>query len=214
MPPYGQPAYGTPGYAVPSTGKSGVNVGLIVGLVAVTLVIVLVGVGALVWVLNGEDDAATSTSGKGISGLVDYRATTPGGLAATHTPGEVTYPMTPPAGGPHNPQWQNCMGDVYPRKITSEKAVHSLEHGAVWITYDPQRVVASDVEKLAAKVRGVDYMMMSPFPGQGAKISLQAWGYQLAVDSPTDKRIGQFIQKYRLTASLEPGAVCSGGATE
>lgn len=84
----------------------------------------------------------------------------------------------------------------------------------MWITYDPQRVGAADVEKLAARVRGVEYTLMSPFPGQGPKISIQAWGYQLGVDSASDKRIGQFLQKYRVTASLEPGAVCSGGATE
>ncbi|GIG62304.1 hypothetical protein Lfu02_66760 [Longispora fulva] len=215
-PPYGQPAYGTPGYSPQQPpGRSGVNVGLVVGLVAVTLVIVLLGSAALVWALNRDSTPTGQGTPTGaITGLVDYRTTNPGALTQNHTTDPVTYPMSPPAGGPHFPVWQNCMGDVYTKKITSEKAVHSLEHGAVWITYDPQRVGAADVEKLAARVRGVEYTLMSPFPGQGPKISIQAWGYQLGVDSASDKRIGQFLQKYRVTASLEPGAVCSGGATE
>src|SRR5262245_66498261 len=53
----------------------------------------------------------------------------------THTTEDVTYPENPPAGGPHNPVWQNC--GYYSEPIQDENGVHSLEHGAVWITYAP-----------------------------------------------------------------------------
>jgi len=39
----------------------------------------------------------------------------------------------PPMGGTHNQVWQNC--GVYETPLRSDLAVHSLEHGAVWITY-------------------------------------------------------------------------------
>jgi hypothetical protein len=143
---------------------------------------------------------------------VDYHKTNPGALAATHQDGTITYPMDPPAGGPHNPRWLTCTGRVYPDPVGKEKAVHSLEHGAVWITYRPGLDAAS-VDRLAARVRGQDYTMLSPYPGQQRPISVQAWGYQLTVDSADDNRIDAFIRQYRITASAEPGAPCSGGDT-
>jgi hypothetical protein len=158
-------------------------------------------------------DPSASSGDVDLSAVVDYRKTNPGALKTTHDDGPINYPMTPPAGGPHNPVWQSCNGRVYDAPIQKEKAVHSLEHGAVWITYRPGLDTAS-VTKLADRVRGQDYLMLSPYFGQLSTISLQAWGYQLAVESADDKRIDAFITKYRVTASVEPGAVCSGGDTD
>lgn len=151
-----------------------------------------------------------------IQGVQDFTTTHAQDLAVgngNHVSGRVQYFATPSVGGNHNPVWQNCMGDVYPQQISSEHATHSLEHGAVWVTYDPAKLPAEDVERLAGKVRGTDYMLMSPFPGQPFPISLQVWGYQLRVDSVSDKRIDEFIRTARLNASVEPGATCSGGIT-
>ena len=41
----------------------------------------------------------------------------------------------PPTGGSHNPRWQNC--GIYTDPVDSSLAVHSLEHGAVWLAYQP-----------------------------------------------------------------------------
>ncbi len=143
--------------------------------------------------------------------LVNYRETRPEILTREHVMGDINYPVTPPVGGNHHPMWQSCMGDVYDERIPDEHAVHSLEHGAVWITYDPERVTADDIRLLAERVEGIDFMMLSPYPGQESPISLQAWGYQLRVATATDERIDRFIQDYRITASIEAGAACSAG---
>lgn len=130
-----------------------------------------------------------------------------------HVAGPQTYPMSPPVAGNHNANWQNCMGDVYTEQIANEHAVHSLEHGAVWVTYRPD-LPADQVEQLAARVRGQEKLMMSPYPGLDQPISLQAWGYQLKVDNASDSRIDEFIRSLRVNASLEGDtAVCSGGIT-
>jgi hypothetical protein len=134
-------------------------------------------------------------------------------LDGQHLPGVLTYPMSPPAGGPHNSRWQNCMGDVYPAEIAKEHAVHSLEHGAVWITYEPG-LPQDQIETLASKVSGVEFMMMSPFPGLGTPISVQAWGYQLRANEAGDERIDDFIAALRQNATQEAQASCSGGITE
>lgn len=152
-----------------------------------------------------------------IPGIINYRKTNPAVLAPlpgkeSHAWGPLEYPVKPPVGSTHNYNWQNCMGDVYDAPIASEHAVHSLEHGAVWITYRPD-LPADQVKKLADRVRGTEYLMMSPFEGLDSPISLQAWGYQLKVDNADDSRIDDFIKALRLNASIEPGATCARGIT-
>ncbi|MEU7633437.1 DUF3105 domain-containing protein [Nocardia sp. NPDC049220] len=123
----------------------------------------------------------------------------------------VAYDQAPPFGGPHDQSWATCTGVVYGKPIRVENAVHSLEHGAVWITYNPEKVNADGIATLKAKVDGKPYTMMSPYPGQDSAVALQAWGHQLKVDSPDDKRVGQFITALRLNSYSYPevGADCS-----
>ncbi|MCW6005570.1 DUF3105 domain-containing protein [Micromonospora sp. CPCC 205371] len=148
-----------------------------------------------------------------ISGIVNYRDNPDKTLTeANHAWGPLTYKLTPPVGGNHNYNWQNCMGDVYDAPIASEHAVHSMEHGAVWVAYK-NGLPADQVEKLAGKVRGNEYMLMSPIDNLDSNVSLQAWGYQLKLDSVDDGRIDEFISALRQNATVEAGATCSGGIT-
>lgn len=146
------------------------------------------------------------------TGFTDFRKSNPEWLTQQHRTGRLSYPVSPPVGGDHSPAWQSCNGTVYDAPIASEHAVHSLEHGAVWITYRPD-LPADQVEVLATKVRDRPYMFMSPYPGLDVAVSLQAWGYQLRVDSAADERIDEFIKNYRESATMEPGATCSRGIT-
>ncbi len=147
----------------------------------------------------------------GISGIVDYRKKDPAMLTRNHKFGTIKYAVNPPVGGDHNPNWMRCSGDVYNGQIPSENAVHSLEHGAVWITYRPD-LPQSQVDVLKGKVQGNDFMLMSQYPGLDSPISLQAWGFQLKVQNASDKRIDQFIQYLRQNAAMEPNTPCSTGS--
>ncbi|WP_018351276.1 DUF3105 domain-containing protein [Longispora albida] len=150
-----------------------------------------------------------------ISGVVNFRKSQEKVLAegnGDHVQGKVQYFSTPPSGGKHNGRWQTCMGNVYAGPIPNEHAVHSMEHGAVWITYDPAKASQADIAELTKKVQGAgDYIMMSQYPDQGSPISLQAWGFQLKVDKASDERVDEFIKTLRKTASVEAGATCAGG---
>ena len=127
-----------------------------------------------------------------------------------HTPAPVDYPETPPVGGPHDAEWADCTGSVYSVPIRPENAVHSLEHGAVWVTYDPALVGADDVAHLTDLVDGRPGLMLSPWPDQGAPISLQAWNHQLQVSSAEDPGVPQFINLlvFNPTTTPELGASC------
>jgi hypothetical protein len=150
----------------------------------------------------------------GIEGIVNYYQTDPQVVQLKeHQSGTLTFKMNPPAAGNHNARWQNCMGDVYTSQIAKEHAVHSLEHGAVWVAYRPD-LPQNQIDTLASKVRDREFMLMSPYPGLDRPISLQAWGYQLKVDRADDGRIDAFIDALRKNATLEPQAGCSGGITD
>lgn len=121
---------------------------------------------------------------------------------------EIELGDLPPTGGLHSPQWQNC--GIYTEPVNAANAVHSLEHGAVWITYDPE-LSTDEIVTLQDMIRGQEHLLLSPFPGQSSNVALTAWDVQLALDSTGDERIEEFISKYRNTRGPEPGATCSGG---
>ena len=94
--------------------------------------------------------------------------------------------------------------------MRSENLVHSLEHGAVWIAYNPDQVTGEALDTLEAKVDGQPYTVLSPYPGLDQPIALQSWGHQLKVASADDERIDQFIRSLRLNKFTYPevGASC------
>lgn len=151
----------------------------------------------------------------GFSMVNERAATSLDGVASADYPGSmhvqtrVSYRESPPMGGEHNPAWQNC--GIYDQPINNENAVHSMEHGAVWITYRPDlpKDQVAKLKELAAK----DYMLLSPYPGLPAKVVASSWNKQITLESADDPRLPKYIAKYRNNSSETPefGASCSGG---
>jgi hypothetical protein len=130
-------------------------------------------------------------------------------LSRNHVESKVSYATSPPVGGDHHPVWLNC--GVYDKPVPEEHAVHSLEHGSVWITYDPA-LPAAEVSKLTSKAEGEAYVLVSPYEGQKSPIVLTAWGHQLQLNSADDQRIDPFLVRYlQGEQTPEPGAVCHSG---
>jgi hypothetical protein len=142
----------------------------------------------------------------------------PGALEHDHVTGPVDYGITPPVGGPHNAIWMNA--GVYTKPVPTERAVHNLEHGAVWITYDPD-LSASDVKALTAFVGKQSmiaeneqqtpgqenrYVDLSPWTSNTlpSPIVISSWGYQLRVTSPTDPRLQKFVNTFRDSQKYSP----------
>lgn len=122
----------------------------------------------------------------------------------------VAYTETPPVGGRHAPApyWQNC--GYYDTPVRNESAVHSLEHGAVWITYDPS-LPQEEIDTLRDKAEQT-YVLVSPFPGLPAPVVASSWGHQLQLEGADDEKLDQFIRFFRQGPDTpEPGASCSNG---
>ncbi|MEU8790279.1 DUF3105 domain-containing protein [Streptomyces sp. NPDC048643] len=190
-------------------------------LVIAASVVVVAGlaVGGVVLVQSQSDDKDTTASdakqasGHFVAGA-DGVKTWKGTLARNHVTKTVSYPMEPPVGGDHNQVWMNCNGDVYTKAINNMNAVHSLEHGAVWVTYNG-KASAADVKALAAKVRKTPYTLMSPVDDQKDPITLSAWGKQRTVTSASDKNVDAFFSEFvQGKQTPEPGAACTNGLSQ
>ncbi len=119
----------------------------------------------------------------------------------------VEYAERPPVGGPHDAAWQNC--GYYSDPVRNENAVHSLEHGAVWVTYRPD-LAQDQIDRLRDLARQ-DYLLVSPYPDLPSPVVASAWNNQLALDAATDDRLDQFIRYFKEGPQTpEPGARCTG----
>ncbi len=186
-----------------------------------TVVVAALAVGGVLVVRSQSDDSdgmeskgdGTKTSGKFVTGADGLR-TWEGDLGRNHVTEKVTYPVEPPVGGDHNQVWMNCDGDVYTKPLHNENAVHSLEHGAVWVTYT-DKAPKADVDKLAAKVKKTPYSLMSPDDKQKDPIVLSAWGHQRTVTGADDPNVDKFFEKFvQGEQTPEPGAACTNGLSQ
>lgn len=112
----------------------------------------------------------------------------------------------PPSSGSHGPRAAPCDAVTLTDPADPAEAVHALEHGAVWITYDPALLPADTVRRLGLRVADGEDLLMSPFPGLAAPLSLQSWGHRLVLDTPADPRFEQFVVALAGNPYLAPEA--------
>ena len=156
---------------------------------------------AIWWGLQQWEEYQVSRDVESYFGIEDY--------AANHIEGEVLYEQIPPVGGPHNSVWQNC--GYYAEPIYNWHGVHALEHGAVWITYDPE-LPEEDIQQLE-DLTNQTYVLVSPYPGMESPVVASVWGKQMEFDGVDDDRLDPFIREYRMNPNNTPelGALCSLG---
>jgi hypothetical protein len=184
----------------PANGEGGGGsrrVWIVAGLIGLIL---LAGLIAL-FVIDSRQRAGTEPP----SGVEEFDV----GTAGKHTQANVDYEQQPPAGGEHNPVWQNS--GFYEEPVRNETAVHTLEHGAVWITYNPD-LPQDQRDALREIVEAQDCLLASPYPGLDTPIVASAWGAQVRLDSVDDPNLQNFIGFYRKGPQTpEPGAACTRG---
>ena len=126
-----------------------------------------------------------------------------------HTDENVDYPTVPPAGGDHLGIWHTC--GIYKVELLDEAAVHSLEHGAVWITYKPE-IKKEEIVKLTTILSDKTKILLSPHSEQMSQIVATAWGRRLEVETASDPRLNKFIDFFTDGESApEAGITCDRG---
>ena len=88
-------------------------------------------------------------------------------LSQEHKSTDLGYNLSRaiPMGGVHNPAWATCK--AYATYVAPEYAIHSMEHGAIWIAYD-SKLKSSEIEKLSIKDFIKRYQNSSTTPELGA----------------------------------------------
>lgn len=133
--------------------------------------------------------------------------------SADHVQGSVSYEQTPPVGGDHNNVWQNQ--GFYNEPVPNERAVHLLEHGAVWVTYSPN--LSQEEKDQLEETVDKNCVMASPYPDlpEGTPVMASAWGRQIELNGVDDPNLERFITAYRQGPQTpEPGARCTGGTSD
>jgi hypothetical protein len=181
------------------------------GLAAGSAVLAVLLVGLVAYAAVNQGSGVRDVLGDLDGSIESVEVAEAGTLSRNHVATPVSYDRPVPMGGDHHPTWQNC--GVYAEPIAPEHAVHSLEHGAAWVTYSPD-LPEEQVERLTGEVQGDPYRLMSPVPGQDSPVLLTAWGRQLAVDSADDRRVDRFLDGYTNGPQTpERGATCQGGTS-
>ncbi len=166
---------------------------------------------------SSDDEVAMPTEAPGFTTVEPLGGEPDGtqtftGLEQTHVDTPVDYPQNPPVGGPHNPVWQTCA--FYDKPIMKERGVHSMEHGAVWITFSSD-LPSAQVEMLKALQAGGKEVLVTPYEGLPTPIVASAWGKQLQLQTADDPRLAQFVRYFDDGPQTpETNTPCSDGTSE
>lgn len=112
-----------------------------------------------------------------------------------HRSDPQTYETVPPVSGPHNPNPAPC--GIHDAQIPDENFVHTLEHGAVAVLYDP----TLDAEEIAAIEEIVgdfdSHTLSAPYTGMPEPIAVVSWSRMMRLDSVDEDAIRAYIDEFR-----------------
>lgn len=150
---------------------------------------------------NNQERALDLAASKPIGGVKSFS-----GLSRNHITTDLAPTALPPTGGDHAANWTEC--GIYNSPVSTSMSVHSLEHGAAWISYQPL-LPKDQIKTLESFFTPNSYRLIAPYDNLGSPIVLSAWGKQLSVANASDSRIAIFLKAFTEGPDTpEPGAPC------
>jgi hypothetical protein len=127
----------------------------------------------------------------------------------------LSYQTNPPSSGNHYPMW--AAYQTYDRPFPRGFWVHSLEHGAVVITYNCPGGCADEVADVQAFIDGLPAdcgdtarrVIMTPDPDLDVRFAASAWRYTLRANCFDRDAFSTFFTEHYDRA---PESICGGGA--
>lgn len=112
----------------------------------------------------------------------------------------VTFPYetAPPYGGPHDGNLLPC--GVYQEEQVPERYVHTMEHGAVIIHYQPDVFTNEDVSALrqlgSELLQRGERVLVVPNRSLSSAVVVASWGRLLPLDSAEETTIRAFVDAF------------------
>ncbi len=110
----------------------------------------------------------------------------------------AAYPTSPPYGGPHSPNLVPC--GVYQAPQSFAGIVHTMEHGAVIIYYQPDLFTPDEVSEVRAVALDLlqdgKRIVFTPHQQINARLALAAWGRLLFLDQFEEEAIRGFADAF------------------
>lgn len=111
-----------------------------------------------------------------------------------HSEQPQTYEMTPPVQGFHSSTPAAC--GVHATQLVDEELVHSLEHGAVALLFDP-RATPEDIKELEALASEADENVVSaPYEGMEPAFAIASWGERMDLDELDIAAVNEYIDVF------------------
>lgn len=116
--------------------------------------------------------------------------------AANHVDTPVDYEMSPPVSGSHAAAPADC--GTYGGPLANENLVHSLEHGAVAVLYEPT-ISQEEVTQIEELVASYDsHTISAPYEGEmETPIAVVAWANIMRLNTFEEAAVTEFIEAFR-----------------
>ncbi len=104
------------------------------------------------------------------------------------------YNSNPPTSGWHYAE--PASWGVKKSALPDERVIHNLEHGGIWISYQPQKVSAEDIAKLESLVKSYNSkVILTPRDKNDSPIALASWTHLQKLDSFDEAKIREFTDR-------------------
>ena len=161
---------------------------------------------AIVWLVFLRETSPDAIAGNEIQTFSTSNGGQQQSHAAPYTYEPATTGVNPPVSGKHDPNPAEC--GIHTEKIPDENFVHSLEHGAVAVVYNPKQVELGEIRKIEDIVMSYDDDTLSaPYPGLEDPIVMASWSRKMPLDDFDDDAIREYIDTFRDTEPAPEASV-------
>lgn len=117
------------------------------------------------------------------------------------------YPTTPPYGGPHWTIPLRC--GIYEQEQLFEPMVHTMEHGAIVLYYQPLAVDADTVAEMRVAASQLlsegRRLILTPSTRIGVPVAMTSWGRLMLLDDFEEDTLRAFLDAFEGDAPEELG---------